>query len=426
MKLVKMEKENKYFEIIDITEEGYGIAKKDNVVYFIKNAYLGEIVSIKNIEKKKNYYIAEKDSVIKKSDYEIISKCKYSDICQNCVFQNINYSKELEYKKNKVINNLNRIAKLNVKTNDVKIVSFNEYNYRNKITLKVKNGKIGFFERKSNFFIHIKNCNIVKQKINEYMSILNKYHLKYINEIVIKTNNNNIQIIFSVSEKEKATKVISNILKEKAADSVYIKYLKNKKYVTELFFEKEEFKIKIDQYTFIVSPESFFQVNIQVAQNIYNDIYNIYKTNNNNDVLLDLYSGVGISSVYLSDCFKKIISVEIVEKAVENAKINAKINNKKNITCISDKVENVINKLEIPKNTSVFIDPPRSGMDKKIIDTLSKQNIENIIYLSCNSSTLARDILYFKKYGYNVKYISIYDMFPRTLHVETLCVLSKK
>lgn len=423
-----MEKEE--FKIIDISENGKGISKKDSLVYFIKNAKLGDIVSIKNEVNKKNYIEAQQDKIILESKFRIKSECEYFPKCTNCIFQDLNYEKELDFKQNKVINDLKRIGKLNlenVKINHIK-GSSNIKNYRNKISLKLQDGKLGYYKRGSNEIIEINKCIIADKNINKILEIIikEKINLKYFSNLMIRTDNKNVQIEFIGNKLNEDIKLQINKLEQKIKEKTNLR--------VQIFFNDEKmndenFKIDFLNYTFTIHPKSFFQVNKKQAERIYKEIKEkIEKKQKNKEkrnILIDLYSGVGVSSILFSENFNKVISIELNKEAVDSAKENARYNNVENISFIKGKAEENINNIKIDEENFIFVDPPRAGLDKKVIDKIVKSNVKNIIYMSCNSTTLARDLKDFSNSGYYIEEISIYDMFPRTLHVETVALLSK-
>lgn len=434
------------FEIIDITEDGKGVAKKDSLVYFIKRARLGDIVTITNEKKKSNHIEAETKDVFKKSNFKIISNCKYFQKCQNCAFQDINYEKELEFKKNKVINNLRRIGNVeNIEElckEDVTIAGSDILGYRNKVTLKIKDGKIGYYKRKTNELVEIKRCDIANEKINEIIYLIsnnkkNNVNLKYFSNIMIRVIGSNIQIELTVdakynaeevlkNEKEKLEELKNSILKQNKLDSSIQIYLKDTRNNSFLAAIGDDIKIEFLGKKYYVHPNSFFQVNQKQAEKIYSDILKeLKKQDTKNNVLIDMYSGVGVSTVLFSSMFEKVIAIENNVEAVEMADRNAILNGVDNSKNILGKAEDEIFKLEIPENSYVFVDPPRAGLKSEVKEKIISSGVDNMIYMSCDSASLARDLKEFLTNGYNIQKIKIYDMFPRTIHVETVVILSK-
>ncbi len=432
------------FEIIDVTEDESGIAKKDSLVYFIKGAKLGDTVTIKNIKEKKNYILAEVAEVKKKSKYRITIMCNYFPRCQNCAFQDLEYEKELEFKKNKVLNNLKRIGNIedieDMCKEDIAIVESDTSGYRNKVTLKIKDGKIGYFKRKTNELVEIKRCDIANDRINEIIRIISEEYinyLKYFSDIMIRVIDSNIQIELTVDskynaeevlkkEKEKLEELKDSILRKNESDSSIQIYLKDTMNNSFLAAIGDDIKIEFLDKKYYVHPNSFFQVNKKQAEKIYSDILEeLKKQYTKNNVLIDMYSGVGVSTVLFSSMFEKVIAIENNREAVEMANKNAILNKIKNAKNILGKAEEEISKLDIPKNSYVFVDPPRAGLKDEVKEKIISSGVDNMIYMSCDSASLARDLKEFLANGYSIQNIKIYDMFPRTLHVETVVHLSK-
>lgn len=433
------------FEIIDVTEDGSGVAKKDSLVYFIKGAKLGDTVTIKNVKEKKNYILAEVAEVKKKSKYRITSVCNYFPSCQNCAFQDLEYERELEFKKNKVLNNLKRIGNIeNIEDmcrEDIAIVGSDTSGYRNKVTLKIRKVKIGYFKRKTNELVEIKRCDIANDSINEIIKIISEEYinyLKYFSSIMIRVIDSNIQIELTVDakynadevlerEKEKLEEVKNDILKQNDVGSniqIYLKDIKNNRF---LATAGEDIKIEFLDKKYYVHPNSFFQVNKKQAEKIYSDILEeLKKQYTKNNVLIDMYSGVGVSTVLFSSMFEKVIAIENNREAVEMANKNAILNKIKNAKNILGKAEDEISKLDIPKNTYVFVDPPRAGLKSEVKEKIISSGVDNMIYMSCDSASLARDLKEFLANDYSIQKIKIYDMFPRTIHVETVVLMSRK
>lgn len=433
------------FEIIDVTEDGSGIAKKDSLVYFIKGAKLGDTVAIRNVKEKKNYILAEVAEVKKKSKYRITSMCKYFPRCQNCAFQDLEYERELEFKKNKVLNNLKRIGNIedieDMCKEDIAIVGSDTSGYRNKVTLKIRKGKIGYFKRKTNELVEIKRCDIANDRINEIIKIISEEYinyLKYFSDIMIRVIDSNIQIELTVeakynaeevlkSEKGKLEKLKNSILRKNEVDSSTQIYLKDTRNNIFLAAIGDDIKIEFLDKKYYVHPNSFFQVNKKQAEKIYSDILeDIKKQDTKNNVLIDMYSGVGVSTILFSSMFEKIIAIENNREAVEMADRNAILNGVDNSKNILGKAEEEITKLEIPRNSYVFVDPPRAGLKSEVKEKIISSGVDNMIYMSCDSASLARDLKEFLANGYSIQKIQIYDMFPRTIHVETVVYLKKK
>ncbi len=194
---------------------------------------------------------------------------------------------------------------------------------------------------------------------------------------------------------------------------------------SKLIFSKKNFTDKIGKYEFNISPKSFFQVNRFQTENLYK-IAKEFLGKNKDKNLLDLYSGIGTTSIYFSENFKKVIGVEVVKDSVKDAKENLKLNDVKNVEFLYGKSEEKIE--EILKNNNIdmiSVDPPRKGLDKKVVDTIIKSNIKKIVYVSCNGATLTRDLKYFIDAGFKLKKVKLCDMFSKTAHCEVVVFISR-
>lgn len=430
-------------EIIDINNDSKGVAKKEQLIYFVENAQIGEKVRAEILEYKKNFSTARKLETIEKSAYFEESKCIYSNICDGCSFQDINYQAQVEYKRNKIINQINRMACENLTT-----IPFLEadmrYEYRNKIEVKVDiYGNISYFSRKTNRNVAIKKCIIANPKINEIISIIQEKIYEYeltgydpyknkgfIKNIMIRsTNLDEVMVVFVLNQNQEISDFLKSLFGTGKIDSLYttINTKKNNYKImdTKLIGGKEKIKEKLGEQIFLISPKSFLQVNTDMSYKIYLKTKEYIK-NLNPDLLIDLYSGISTTSIILSDIVKRIISVEIVEDAIKDAKENAKLNNVDNITWINKPAEVAINELQLKtENTMALFDPPRKGLDLNIIQKIGNSNINNIVYISCNPATLARDIKLFKEFDFTLKEVIGVDMFVNTLHVETVVLMSR-
>lgn len=379
---------------------GRGIAYIDGKITFISNFLPEEKANIKIIENKKNYNIGQIISLKKESKDRIKPTCEILNC--GCALKHLNYQKQLEFKENKVKDIINRYTKLNPKINKI-IKSENQNGYRNKITLKVNN-HLGYHENKTNNFIPIKKCELAKEKINELIKILNKQDLTNTKEIVIKSFDETMIIIKGKLDIEP----LKNI-----TDSIYLN--------DELVHGKPFITTKINDLNFLISSDSFFQVNDEVVEKLYNKVLE-YAGDDYNSKVLDLYSGTGTISLILAKKFKQVIGIEINKDAVKCANENKKINDIKNASFICGDVSNNLDKL---KADIIVVDPPRSGLSKKAVDDILKINPNRLIYISCDPMTLARDINILKD-KYDIIEMTPADMFPNTYHVESITLLQKK
>ena len=389
---------------------GRGIIKDNGKTIFVRNAVAGDIVDIDLTKNKKTISEAIIKKIVKPSPLRVKSPCSYSDLCGGCSLLNISYIESLKYKENRLKEIISKFAKINIKINP--IIESNEFNYRNKITLHIKDNKIGLYKYNSNELIEIDNCMLVDEKINNIIKKIKSFIKEKPNnleEVMIRVFNNKDLIHFK-------GKVDKKLLKNYFKDS-YSLWLNN-----ELLIGDKNLIVDFLDYKFVLSKEAFFQVNIDIASKIFNYIRNYIKDKKYKKAL-DLYCGVGVIGIFISPFVEEVIGIEIVENAVKNANVNKKLNKINNISFITGKVENHINKFK--DIDLVVVDPPRSGLDKNTINNIISIKPKEIIYVSCDAITLARDLNLLNEF-YNIKEITPFDMFPNTYHVECISVLERK
>ncbi len=395
------------YEIKSLNDQGLGVCFVDNKITFVYNTLIGDKVDIEIIKSNAKYNLAKVTKYIKRSNLYQDSKCPYFDKCGGCSFLNISYEDTLTYKRDKVEHILKKFA--NIEKKLAIASSEDRYNYRNKITLQVKDKQIGYYSYNTNEIIEINNCLLVKESINKIIPLLKEFNV--INgKIIIRTNYIDEILIYIISDDN------INMIKDIPTNVKGI-ILNNK-----VLYGVDYLIDTIGDNQFKVSYDSFFQVNNYTA----NIIYDLIKNNvPDNAKVLDLYCGVGTLGTATSSKASKITGIEVVENAIDNANYNATLNKLNNYEYICGKVEDYIDKFIKEKFDVVIVDPPRKGLDKKTIDSLIKINSPLIIYVSCNPITLARDLKILKEY-YNIDYTIPIDMFPNTYHIETVCFLERK
>lgn len=308
---------------------------------------------------------------------------------------------------------MQRIAKLDVK--DVDILTNAEYYYRNKVDLKVENGKLGYYNRKTHNLTQISTCKIASTAINQMINWLGNQDLNGVSEIKIRSNyNDEIQISMDYLSDE----TLENL---KSVENIIEIYEKNKNF--DLIYRKKQFVDKIGDLSFIISPKSFFQVNKYNTTLLYETAKQMMNADAN-DRILDLYCGIGTTTMYIGNG-NNTIGVEVVKDAVKDANQNKKLNNLQSIQFIEEKSENVVGKLTKEHFDIILVDPPRKGMDEKVVDAIIKSTAKKLVYISCDPATLARDLKMLTENGFAVRDVKLVDMFAKTMHVETVALLSK-
>jgi len=388
---------------------GRGITKLDNKTVFVENALPNEIVEIKINKEKKNFIEACVSRYIEKSDKRVEPKCPYYDYCGGCNIMHLSYADQLKFKQEKVKNIINKYLDANIKINDI-VKSDKKQFYRNKVTFQVKEN-IGFYNNESYDIINVDNCIISDELINNSIKYLKYLNLKDITKITCRTGSNELMIIIETQNKNLDITPLKSI-----ANSIYLK-TKNE-YI--LVFGKEAIYEYLDEYKFKISPDSFFQVNINTCLKLYNKIKEYVGTNKN---IIDLYCGTGSIGIFVNNN-NTVIGIEINESAINDAIENKKINNVKNIDFFCGDSGKKLNKLNF-KPDVIIVDPPRTGLNKETINNILKFNSKEIIYVSCDPMTLVRDLNIFNEF-YDIKEITPFDMFPNTYHIENVAYLTKK
>lgn len=381
---------------------GNGIGNINGKIIFVKGALPGETVDVTITKDKKSFMEGTINTIIYKSSKRVEPFCNYFGVCGGCSLCHLNYENTLEYKKDRVKNILSKfdIPKINVIRNE------NDLYYRNKIELKIVDGKLGFYEKNTHNLIEIKECKVTKKSINKSFEFVKNMKLENAN-VTIRTNYND-EVLIIIDSKEKP--VILN-----PEDYKIVGIVLNDKCI----YGQDNFMEKINNLFFTVSYNSFFQVNNYINL----ELFNLIKENIVGKTVLDLYSGVGTLSIVASKVVDKVYSIEVIPNAVKNALINAKINKCDNINFILGKVEDKIGFIN-DKIDTIIVDPARAGLDKKTIEVINKLSPQRIIYVSCDTQSLANNLVDLA--NYEIKKFYILDMFSYTYHIECFCILDRK
>ncbi len=395
----KIELNKEYIvDIIDEDNIGHGIAKLNNYVIFVLYALKDEKVNIKIESINSRYATASIVKIIKKSSKRVDEICKCFNDCGSCSYLNIDYNDE----NNKKINEVNKLLNLNIK----EIKTNNEYYYRNKAIFHINNNKIGYYKEKTNNIIEFNECLLLDKRINSIYKYFKSQNLNNIDSILIRTSKEEIMVKL---DSKLSYYDYNDLINKFKIDSLYLndKLLYGKEYIIET----------INNYSFSIYPESFFQINRENMIIMYDTIKE-YAGNGNN--LLDLYCGTGTIGIYLNKNYNTVTGIEINESSIENANINKKLNNLDNINFILGDAS-IASKKEYD---TIIIDPPRVGVSKKVINYLNTSNSNNIIYVSCNPNTLKRDLELLT--NYKIDKITLINMFNKTKHIECVVKLIKK
>ena len=442
-------------EIEDCGIDGEGIGKADGFTVFVKDAVIGDTVTAKIIKAKKNYGYGRLMEVLKPSPYRVEPKCEFARQCGGCQLQALSYDQQLVFKTNKVKGHLERIGGFT----DIPmepIIGMDElFHYRNKAQFPVgrnKEGKIvtGFYAGRTHNIIENRDCALGvaenKEVLDRVIAHMEKYEIEPYNEATGKGLVRHVLIRYGYFTKEVMVCLILNgnkIPKEEllvkslceipGMTSITINVNKKRSNVILgeeicLLWGQEYITDRIGDISYQISPLSFYQVNPMQTQKLYAKALE-YADLHGQETVWDLYCGIGTISLFLAQKAKFVRGVEIVPAAIENAKENAKLNGLENTEFFVGKAEEVLPR-EYKKNgvyaDVIVVDPPRKGCDETLLETMIEMNPERIVYVSCDSATLARDLKYLCERGYELRKVCPVDQFGMTVHVETVVLLSQQ
>lgn len=478
---------NDLFEltITDMGVDGEGIGKYDGMTFFVKDALIGDVIKARATKLKKNYGYARVEEILESSAFRVIPQCAEHRRCGGCQIQALSYEKQLEYKSQKVRNNLVRLGHFSEEevsqVMEPVVGMENPYRYRNKAQFPVgvdKNGEIitGFYASRTHSIIPIKDCYLgveenqpILEAIKAYMkeNKVTSYDEKtgkgLVRHVLIRygftTKEIMVCLVINGKKLPKADKLIEKLEKKEGMTSISINQntentnvilgkvtecIWGKPYITDYIHlrdcftgeNKDEFALTDVATKYQISPQSFYQVNPIQTEKLYSLALE-YAGLTGKETVWDLYCGIGTISLFLSRKAKKVYGVEIVPQAIEDAKNNAKINGIENAEFFVGKAEEVLPEFyeKVSKNPDapkemltpdvIVVDPPRKGCDEKCLETMLKMKPERIVYVSCDSATLARDLRILVDGGYHLEKVRPVDQFAHTMHVETCVLLAR-
>lgn len=441
-------------DIIDNGYEGEGIAKIDGFTIFVNGVIKGERCKIAITKVTSSHGFARLIEILKKSEYRVEPDCFTYKRCGGCSLRHIDYDETLNIKQEKVQNLVNKTLKNKIEVNRT-LGMGNPYNYRNKAQYPVgtdKSGRpiFGIFANRTHEIIPIQECHIQKRiscEIADFvLSEMEKFNISVYNEktgrglvrhIITKVGviTNEIMVIIVINGKEMPHELTlaNNIIDKFPQVKTVVKSINMKN--TNVIMGQKNFSIvgrgyitdRLGDFVFKISPMSFYQVNPVQAEALYNIA--IEKANiTKDDVVCDLYCGIGTIGIFASKFAKKVYGIEIVSQAIEDARVNANLNKINNIEFICGDVEEAFDELikkEKVKPDVIIVDPPRRGLDVKTIGNIIKLKTSRVVYISCNPATMVRDLKLMEEL-YEVVEVQPVDMFPFTSHVECVCVLNLK
>ena len=441
--------ENFEVDILDNGIDGEGIAKINGYTTFIKGALKGEKAKIKIVKANKDYGFGKLIEITKTSENREEPICPNFNRCGGCNLQHMNYESQLELKENLVKNTLKKALGREIDIEPIIGMGI-PYNYRNKAQYPVKDGKIGFYADRTHDLIENDKCYIQDETTDKlakraFELLMQNNNTCYdeasekgnVRHIMTRIGKNTDELMLVIVTKEKEIKgiekIISVLTKEYPNLVSVIQNINTKN--TNVIMGKECITLygedyivdELGGYNFKISPLSFYQVNPTQTEVLYN-VAKAFAKLIDEDIVYDLYCGIGTISIFVADSVKKVYGVEIVEEAIEDAKINARINEISNTQFYAGAAEKLIPEMYRKGMIAnvVFVDPPRKGCDETLLDTIVEMNPEKVVYISCNPATLGRDLKYLTDNGFEIKKVQPVDMFPQTGHVETCVLLTLK
>ena len=453
--------------IEDIGVGGEGIGKVDGYTLFIKDAIIGDVVEAKIVKAKKNYGYARLMNIVTPSENRVEKPaCPMARRCGGCQIQEMKYGAQLSFKEGKVRGNLERIGEVPTELLDKvmqPIVGMEEpFHYRNKAQFPIgtdKEGHIitGFYAGRTHSIIPNTDCTLgvaVNQKIleiilhfmeNNHISAYDEEkHKGLVRHVLIrygfKTDEIMVCLVMNGEKLPHAEKLVDKLCEISGMTSITISVNKAKTNVImgneiKLLWGQTYITDYIGNVKYQISPLSFYQVNPVQTEKLYGLALD-YADLNGNETVWDLYCGIGTISLFLAQNAKQVYGVEIVPQAIDDARNNAKINDITNAEFYVGKAEEVLPEYyreyqeshggETAHADVIVVDPPRKGCEESLLQTIVDMQPEKVVYVSCDSATLARDVKFLRESGYELKKITPVDQFPNTVHVETVVLLSHK
>ena len=442
--------------IEDMGHDGEGIGKVDGYTVFVKDTVIGDKVQAKIMKAKKNYGYARLVEIMEPSKDRVEPRCPYARQCGGCQIQALSYEKQLAYKQQKIENNLIRIGGFQKEEIPMQpIIGMEDpYHYRNKAQFPVgcdKEGHLiaGFYAGRTHSIISNRKCylgvEVNEQILNLVLAHMEAYDIPAYDETTGKGLVRHVLIRYGFQSKEimvclvvngsripGAEDLIAKLREIPGMTSISLNINREKTNVIlgrkgKLLWGQEYITDTIGPIAYQISPQSFYQVNPVQTQKLYEKALE-YAGLEGNETVWDLYCGIGTISLFLAQKAKQVYGVEIVPAAIEDAKRNATLNHITNAEFFVGKAEEVLPEKYEKEGIYadvIVVDPPRKGCEESVLATMVKMQPKRIVYVSCDSATLARDLKYLRGEGYEVKKVQGVDQFPHTVHVETVVLLSQ-
>ena len=454
-------------EVVDISSKGKGICKDESgKVIFVEGVVPGDLISLKIKKKRKNYFEGQNIKILKPSKDRISPKCDHFGLCGGCKFQNLSYNAQLQFKQKQILYNLKNFSEMNIpKLSRIKKAK-KIYFYRNKMEFSFSEQKwltkeeidsenqaiirkgLGFHKSGAwNKVVDIRKCHLQEDPSNEIRNSIRDFAIKnnfkffdyksnngFLRSLMIRSSSTGFMVLIQFFKENKNKRIkLLDFLTERFPEIKSLLYCINSKRNDSIYDQEiicyqgsDHIVEKIKGYKFKITAKSFFQTNSYQIMEL-NKIILQFASLKKSEIVYDLYTGTGTIAVFLAKYCKKVIGIDLISDAIESAKENVFQNKIKNVFFELGDMKNIFNHDFITRNGKaavVIVDPPRDGMHKNVIKELIKLSPDKIIYVSCNSSTQARD-LKLLKFNYSLLKSKAIDMFPHTQHVENIVLLGK-
>ena len=442
-------------EIVDCGTDGEGIGKADGFTVFVKDAVIGDTIVAKIMKAKKNYGYGRLMEILKPSPYRVEPVCLSARQCGGCQLQAVSYEEQKVFKEKKLRGHLERIGGFTEFPMEPLIGMDDPYHYRNKAQFPVgrnKEGRIvtGFYAGRTHAIIENRDCALGipqnKDVLDRVIAHMEKYNIAPYDEATGKglvrhifvrygffTGELMVCLIINGQDLPHQRELVEKLCEIPGMTSISLNMNKKRSNVilgdkVKTIWGEDYITDKIGDISYEISPLSFFQVNPKQTWKLYSKALE-YADLHGEETVWDLYCGIGTISLFLAQKAKFVRGVEIVPAAIEDAKRNAQINHIENVEFFVGKAEEVLPR-EYEKNgvyaDVIVVDPPRKGCDEMLLKTILKMQPKRVVYVSCDSATLARDLRFLCDNGYELKKVCGVDQFPQTVHVESIVLLSHK
>ena len=456
---MEIKKNDKFvITIEDMSEDGAGIGKLDGYIWFVKDALIGDVIEASAMKMKKNYGFARLVRVLEPAPGRVEAKCPVARACGGCQMQELDYAEQLKFKEKKVFNHLKRIGGMEEIPMEPIIGMEHPWRYRNKAQFPIGTGKdgqpiAGFYAGRTHSLIPVPEldcllgCEENKELLRVILDFMKEFKISAYDENLHKglvrhallrkgfsSNELMVCLVINGNKLPHAEQFVERLLElPMNVASISLSVNKEKTNVimgTEIInlYGPGYITDKIGNIEYRISPLSFYQVNPVQTERLYRTALE-FADLSGGETVWDLYCGIGTISSFLAQKAGKVYGVEIIPEAIDDARANAERNGIKNVEFFVGKAEEVLPE-QYEKNQVyadvIVVDPPRKGCDSVCLDTILKMAPKKVVYVSCDSSTLARDVKYLCENGYEVKRVRPVDMFPMSGHVETVCRLDRK